>query len=110
MEIENLFLLIVVGATIAFILILVGGTYGYYLTKKYKYQELKKEKLEENSEIQNIPSFSKAMLPILIPIILMCLGALLKFSQSEFAGFEHILLITKPTMALGIGMLFSFSA
>ena len=109
LEIENLFLLIVVGAIIAFILILVGGTYGYYLTKKNKYQELKKEKVEGNSEIQNIPSFSKAMLPILIPIILMCLGALLKFSQSEFAGFEHILLITKPTMALGIGMLFSFS-
>ena len=79
------------------------------MTKKNKYQELKKEKLEGNSEIQNIPSFSKAMLPILIPIILMCLGALFKFFQSEFAGFEYILLITKPTMALGIGMLFSFS-
>ena len=81
LEIESLFLLIVVGAIIAFILILVGGTYGYYLTKKNKYQELKKEKLEGNSDTQNIPSFSKAMLPILIPIILMCLGALLKFSQ-----------------------------
>jgi GntP family gluconate:H+ symporter len=109
LELENLFLLIVVGAIIAFILILVGGTYGYYLIKKNKYQELKKEKLEDNSEIQNMPSFTKAILPILIPIILMCLGALLKFFQSEFTGFEYILLITKPTMALGIGMLFSFS-
>ena len=106
---ENLFLLIVLGAIIAFILVLVGGTYGYYLTKKNKYQELKKEKLEDNSEIQNIPCFSKAMLPILIPIMLMCLGASFKFSQSEFAGFEHILFLTEPSMALGIGMLFSFS-
>jgi len=43
LELENLFLLIVVGVIIAFILIIVGGTCGYYLTKKNKYQELKKE-------------------------------------------------------------------
>ena len=49
------------------------------------------------------------MLPILIPIILMSLGTLFEFPKSEFEGFEHILFITKPTIALGIGMLFSIS-
>jgi len=109
LRLENLFLLIFVGAMIAFILILVGGTYGYYLTKKNEYQELKKEKIEDNLEVQNVPSFTKAMLPVLIPIILICLGALMKFFSSEFEGFEYILFLTKPAMALGIGMLCSLS-
>ena len=109
LRLENLFLLIGVGAMIAFILIVVGGTYGYYLTKKNEYRELKKEKLEDNLEIQNVPSFTKAILPVLIPIMLMCLGALLKFFPSEFEGLEYILFLTKPTMALGIGMLCSLS-
>ena len=109
LRLENLFLLIGVGAMIAFILILVGGTYGYFLTKKNEYRELKKEKIEDNSEIQNVPSFTKAMLPVLIPIILICLGALLKFFPSEFEGFEYILFLTEPTIALGIGMLCSLS-
>ncbi len=39
----------------------------------------------------------------------MRLVILFKFSKTEFEGFEHILFITKPTMPLGIGMLFSIS-
>ena len=108
LNLENLILLIVVGGSIALILIFVGGWYGNYLIKKNKYIESKESfKNPTTEEITELPSFSKAILPILIPISLMCLGTLLKVVPS-FIGLEYLILLTKPTSALGIGMLFAF--
>ena len=76
--------------------------------KKNKYIESKESfKNPTTEEITKLPSFRKAILPILIPISLMCLGALLKVVPS-FIGLEYLMLLTKPTAALGIGMLFAF--
>lgn len=108
LNLENLILLIVVGGSIALILIFVGGWYGNYLIKKNKYIESKESfKNPTTEEITELPSFSKAILPILIPISLMCLGTLLKVVPS-FIGLEYLILLTKSTAALGIGMLFAF--
>ncbi len=108
LNLENLILLIVVGGSIALILIFVGGWYGNYLIKKNKYIESKESfKNPTTEEITELPSFRKAILPILIPISLMCLGTLLKVVPS-FIGLEYLILLTKPTSALGIGMLFAF--
>lgn len=108
LNLENLILLIVVGGSIALILIFVGGWYGNYLIKKNKYIESKESfKNPTTEEITELPSFRKAILPILIPISLMCLGTLLKVVPS-FIGLEYLILLTKPTAALGIGMLFAF--
>jgi len=108
LNLENLILLIVVGGSIALILIFVGGWYGNYLIKKNKYIESEESfKNPTTEEITELPSFSKAILPILIPISLMCLGTLLKIVPS-FIGLEYLILLTKPTAALGIGMLFAF--
>ena len=108
LNLENLILLIVVGGSIALILIFVGGWYGNYLIKKNKYIESKESfKNPTTEEITELPSFSKAILPILVPISLMCLGTLLKVVPS-FIGLEYLILLTKPTAALGIGMLFAF--
>jgi GntP family gluconate:H+ symporter len=108
LNLENLILLIGVGGSIAFILIFVGGWYGNYLIKKNKYTE-SNESLENSpsEKIFGLPSFSKAILPILVPIGLMCLGTLLKIVPS-FIGLEYLIVLTKPTTALGIGMLFAF--
>ena len=108
LNLENLILLIVVGGSIAFILIFVGGWYGNYLIKKNKYRESNESLKNSPSEkIFGLPSFSKAILPILIPIGLMCLGTLLKIVP-RFIGLEYLITLTKPTAALGIGMLFAF--
>ena len=108
LNLENLILLIVVGGSIALILIFVGGWYGNYLIKKNKYIESKESFINPTTEeITELPSFRKAILPILIPISLMCLGTLLKVVPS-FIGLEYLILLTKPTAALGIGMLFAF--
>tara|TARA_B100001063_G_C16776776_1_gene566199 strand:- start:7391 stop:8047 length:657 start_codon:yes stop_codon:yes gene_type:complete len=49
-----------------------------------------------------------AILPILIPILLMCIGGLLTFLPCSAMGMSYLRLITSPTIALGVGMLFAF--
>ena len=110
LELENLILLIVFGAVTALLLVLVGGTYGYFLTKRMPYTELENTKEIEGKEMKELPSFFKAILPILVPIVLMCFGTIVKLgTASSSTLFEIFYFITSPTMALGIGMLFAFS-
>ena len=110
LELENLILLIVFGAVTALLLVLVGGTYGYFLTKRMPYTELENTKEIDGKEMKELPSFFKAILPILVPIILMCFGTIVKLgTASSSTLIEIFYFITSPTMALGIGMLFAFS-
>jgi len=110
LELENLILLIVFGAVTALLLVLVGGTYGYFLTKRMPYTELENTKEIAGKEMKELPSFFKAILPILVPIILMCFGTIVKLGTASTSTlFEIFYFITSPTMALGIGMLFAFS-
>ena len=104
LELENILLLICLGGVVAFILILVGGAYGNYLIKKNKHTFEEEPKQSEKIIDASIPSFSSAIQPILVPIILMGLGALISFLPAEFALKEFLSLITHPTFALGIGM------
>jgi GntP family gluconate:H+ symporter len=108
LNLENLILLIGVGGSIALILIFVGGWYGNYLIKKNKYIESNESSKNPHTEkIIELPNFSKAILPILVPISLMCLGTLLKIVPS-FIGLRYLMFLTKPSAALGIGLLFAF--
>ena len=109
LQLENILLLISVGGIIAFILIIVGGAYGNYLIKKNKYTfEEGEEDQSKNEKISDVPGFTLAILPILIPIILMGAGTLIKFFPPDFIIIDLLNLITQPTFALGIGMLFAF--
>ena len=109
LQLENILLLISVGGIIAFILIIVGGAYGNYLIKKNKYTfEEGEEDQSKNEKISDAPGFTLAILPILIPIILMGAGTLIKFLPADFIIIDLLNLITQPTFALGIGMLFAF--
>jgi len=109
LQLENILLLISVGGIIAFILIIIGGSYGNYLIKKNKYTfEEGDEDQSKNEKISDVPEFTLAILPILIPIILMGAGTLIKFLPPDFIIIDLLNLITQPTFALGIGMLFAF--
>jgi len=109
LQLENILLLIFMGGIIAFILIIVGGAYGNYLIKKNKYTfEEGEEDQSKNEKISDVPGFTLAILPILIPIILMGAGTLIKFLPPDFIIIDLLNLITQPTFALGIGMLFAF--
>lgn len=110
LELQNLILLIILGAITALILVFVGGTYGYFLTRRTTYIELDNPIEQPIKEARELPSFSKAILPILIPIILMCLGTILKLETSITSEMLAIInFLTSPTIALGIGMLFAFT-
>ena len=110
LNLENLILLIAVGGIIAFILILVGGAYGNYFIKKSHKIKHKKDIQYTNPGMhqKNLPPFMMAILPILIPILLMCIGGLLTFLPCSAMGMSYLRLITSPTIALGVGMLFAF--
>ena len=108
LDLKNIFLLILIGSIIGFVLILVGAAYGNYLIKTNKYEENapKKNILEEISG--DHPKFISAILPILLPIGLMSLGALNNLVPFKNLFSEFLSLLTNPTSALGMGLLFSF--
>jgi GntP family gluconate:H+ symporter len=102
--------LILTGGIIGFILILVGGGFALYVSKKYPYVE-KEISVATNEENDTTPSpaFSKALLPILLPLLLMCLGAFLpKNIMSESIG-PYVQFISRPSGALGMGVLFALA-
>ena len=110
LNLENLFLLITSGVLIAFILILVGGAYGNYLIKNHPSVAIGKDLKITNSQMnqKNLPPLIKAISPILIPLLLMWIGGLLNFLPKNTVGISYMILITKPTIALGLGMLLAF--
>lgn len=110
LELDNLFLLIVFGGVLAFILILAGAAYASFLAQKLTYQAAAVE-IKEEEEQQSLPPFSSAIAPIIIPIVLMGVGTFLSFIvfPSSLSFLKGILAVfCTPTFALGIGMLLSF--
>jgi GntP family gluconate:H+ symporter len=110
LELDDFFLLIVFGGVLAFILILAGAAYASFLAGKLTYQPAAIE-IKEEEETQVHPSFSSAIAPIIIPIVLMGIGTFLSFiSFSSPLLFlkEMLIVICTPTFALGVGMLLSF--
>ncbi len=96
---ENLGLLLVVGAPIAFILVLVGATYAQWVSKRVDLNLMfeSDEEIVASEEATPLPSLAKSLAPILLPIVLLALSA--------FSTAINI----DPTLALGAGMLISFS-
>ncbi|MCH1538481.1 MAG: GntP family permease [Flavobacteriaceae bacterium] len=111
LELENLFLLIIYGGILAFILIIAGASYAYFLAKRLPYEETKSPIKQEESELSNLPSFKKSIAPIVIPIVLMAFGTFISFIEfySNLKWLHQLLkTLCSPVFALGIGMLFSF--
>jgi len=108
LKLDNIFLLIIIGAFIAFILVLVGAFYANYLANKSEYQESIELKNMTKIKNEKLPSFFESILPVLIPILLMCFGSLVyNFNIPNKIG-NVVSFITNPTMAIFIGMLLSF--
>lgn len=109
LSLENLSLLIITGGAIAFILILTGGAYAHYLSKKTPYEEPVSNEPEalELADDQS-PSFVRAILPIVVPILLMCLGTLFTGEGLPKGLISLLDFLSQPTNALLVGMLLSF--
>ena len=108
LRLDNIFLLIIVGAFIAFILVLAGALYANYLANKNKYEKSIEIKSSIKIKEDKLPGFFESILPILIPIILMCLGSLTNNFTIPHKLIDIISFLTNPTIAIFIGMLLSF--
>ena len=91
LKLENLSLLMMVGGIVALILILVGGAYGNYLIKKNPIGDLRTATDVDRPKAEDqLPKFSFAILPIIVPIALMGLGSLLPFLPKTTFGFSFL--------------------
>ncbi|CAI8235504.1 MAG: DsdX permease [Flavobacteriaceae bacterium] len=94
LELNDLGLLIIMGGSVAFLLMLVGAAFAQRVSKRVSLEIQLPETEEEN--VEELPSLKLAIAPILIPLLLIGL--------SSFSNHFKI----DPTLALGVGMVLSF--
>lgn len=94
LELNDLGLLIIMGGSVAFLLMLVGAAFAQRVSKRVSLEIQLPETEEEN--VEELPSLKLAIVPILIPLLLIGL--------SSFSNHFKI----DPTLALGVGMVLSF--
>ena len=113
LEMNNLFVLICIGAALAFVLILVGAFYAYSISKKTIIQtsDVDTKPEDDNTGKSNLPPLSTSLAPIILPIILMALGTLLQVLNDLVSSnilVDFVKLITTPSNAILVGVIFSF--
>ena len=94
LELNDLGLLIIMGGSVAFLLMLVGAAFAQRVSKRVSL-EIQLPKTEEEN-LEQLPSLKLAIAPIFIPLLLIGL--------SSFSNHFKI----DPTLALGVGMVLSF--
>jgi GntP family gluconate:H+ symporter len=94
LELNDLGLLIIMGGSVAFLLMLVGAAFAQRVSKRVSLEIQLPETEEEN--VEELPSLKLAIAPILIPLLLIGL--------SSFSNHFKI----DPTLALGVGMVLAF--
>lgn len=108
---DNLLLVILTGLVVAVPVTLTGFVFSNYLKRKYPYIETNMLENEVEEKVGEQPSLILSLLPILIPIFLMALGTVfgLVNGESQRGIMSNLLIfIGNPTIALLIGMFFSF--
>ena len=105
LELKNIFLLIVIGGIISFLLIIIGAIYANSLSKSKNTNNLNHREVKNELDIDiDLPGFKLSIAPIVIPIVLMGIGTIF----SSYIEYPLIDFITQPSSALMIGMIFSF--
>ena len=105
LELKNIFLLIVIGGIVSFLLIIIGAIYANSLSKSKNTNNLNHREFKNELDIDiDLPGFKLSIAPIVIPIVLMGIGTIF----SSYIEYPLIDFITQPSSALMIGMIFSF--
>ncbi len=105
LELKNIFLLILIGGIVSFLLIIIGAIYANFLSKSKNTNNLNHQEFKNELDIDiDLPSFKLSIAPIVIPIVLMGIGTIF----SSYIEYALIDFITQPSIALMIGMIFSF--
>ncbi len=112
LHLKNISLLLLFGGLLAFILMLSGATFAYFMSAKAEKELPIKNPvmISENNDQSSLPSFKTAILPILIPILLMALESVFslvtdndKSISSQIIGF-----LGSPSIALLLGAIAGF--
>ena len=107
LKLDNLFLLVIFGSIFAFILALIGAVYANFIIKKKGVNNYSNDIIVLKQEVKNSPSFSQAILPIIVPVFLLSIRPISNFISNNQILNEVANIISHPVFALGIGMLFS---
>lgn len=112
LQLNNISLLLLFGGLLAFILMLSGATFAYVMAGKNAENSAAENPVPSNEiyEIKNLPSFSSAILPLLIPILLMAFSSVypLIVSPEENTISQIIEFTGSPSIALLLGALAGF--
>ncbi|MBW6533493.1 MAG: GntP family permease [Mariniphaga sp.] len=108
---DQLGLVILFGLAVASVALFAGYLWASYAGKKYKTSEDSETFIQNISENIKLPSATKSLLPILIPILLIALRSIATYPAKPFGtGFFFTFLdfTGQPVNALLIGFLLSF--
>jgi len=108
---DQLGIVILFGAVVALVALLAGYFWASYAGKKYTTSEDTETFTQNISKNIKLPSATKSLLPILIPILLIALRSIATYPAKPFgAGFFYAFLdfTGQPVNALLIGFLLSF--
>jgi GntP family gluconate:H+ symporter len=110
LQLDNLYILLLVGGAFALVLMLIGACYSYYFFRKSNLEDHfdKKHLLDYFNQESQLPSFSSAIWPLAIPIVLMAVASILPLFLENGTLTDLILFIGDPTIALLIGVLAAF--
>lgn len=112
LELHNISLLLLFGGVLAFILMLSGATFAYFMARKNSENSDAENPVpaKEIYEVKNLPSFSNAILPLLIPILLMTFASAypLLFTTVNNPFSQIIEFSGSPSIALLLGALAGF--
>ena len=105
LKLENFPLLIIIGGFLAFILVIIGSTFSYLIFNKSRFDP---NLFFDQKYSKNFPSISESIVPIIIPVILMAIGALFG-NLTAFKNLDFVFIfLGNPSFALFIGVILSF--
>lgn len=112
LQLKNLSLLLIFGGVLAFMLMLSGATFAYFMSRNQQgVIEEQPISAPETEDKKALPSFKLAILPLLIPISLMAIDAFSPLLFPETKGniiHQGVAFLGSPTIALLLGSLAAF--
>ena len=116
LELNQLFLLILWGGLVAFILVMIGAFYAHYIGKRHlsNHEDLSQNRGHADHQKaiseSSLPGFFPSISPILVPIIMMASGTLLRILPANLMAIDGIIdVLSSPNVALFTGLLIAMS-
>ena len=116
LELDQLFLLILWGGLVAFILVIIGAFYAHYIGKRHlsDREDLSQNKGQADHQKaiseSSLPGFIPSISPILVPIVMMASGTLLRILPTNLMAIDGIIdVLSSPNVALFAGLLIAMS-